>query len=698
MPSMDEAQQPDIEQDNSENQLNAASLSKNLAEDLDDDTLVKISNVCKQGFNNDLNSRIEWEQSVKDWQKMALQIQDEKSWPWPNAANVKYPLLSTASMQFAARAYPSLVPSNSEVVKASVIGYDPTGEKFNKAERVSKYISYQVMRELNYWEEEMDKMLLMLPIVGCMFKKTFYNKEEDRVESKLVMPLNMVVNYWTKRVEDSERMSEILEMSPRVLKEKQLQGIYLDVDLGDAPMPAQYDESGNLTRDSETTPYEIIEQHTFYDLDDDGYAEPLIVTFERHSGEILRISLRYYLEDVKRDGDKIVKIKPLCMYTKFGFVPSPDGGFYDIGFGKLLGPLNDSVNTLINQLLDSGTLHNLNAGFIGKALRLKAGDSTFRPGEWKPVNATGDDLRKQVIPLPSKEPSSVLLELLKFLVQSGKELASVAEIFTGKMPGQNTPATTTMATVEQGMKVFTAVYKRIYRALGEEFCKIFCLNSKYLDPNKYVAVLDSSVGPEDFDEDSVDIYPGADPTATSQNEKLQKVQGLFEIMQMVPGMLDPIQVMVRWMEATEQPNYQQLFSQQVQQSGQLPPPPPDPKVQAMQMKAQLDQQKAQADLAFKQQEMELNARDKQVQMAMAQQEHAMKMQQQAEQGQLKMASDAMQAKVKIATAQAQGQQKIVQGAEQHQQKLQQTKESNKLAQSQKSNGKNGKTTQSRKPS
>ena len=695
---MDEAQQPDIEQDNSENQLNAASLSKNLAEDLDDDTLVKISNVCKQGFNNDLNSRIEWEQSVKDWQKMALQIQDEKSWPWPNAANVKYPLLSTASMQFAARAYPSLVPSNSEVVKASVIGYDPTGEKFNKAERVSKYISYQVMRELNYWEEEMDKMLLMLPIVGCMFKKTFYNKEEDRVESKLVMPLNMVVNYWTKRVEDSERMSEILEMSPRVLKEKQLQGIYLDVDLGDAPMPAQYDESGNLTRDSETTPYEIIEQHTFYDLDDDGYAEPLIVTFERHSGEILRISLRYYLEDVKRDGDKIVKIKPLCMYTKFGFVPSPDGGFYDIGFGKLLGPLNDSVNTLINQLLDSGTLHNLNAGFIGKALRLKAGDSTFRPGEWKPVNATGDDLRKQVIPLPSKEPSSVLLELLKFLVQSGKELASVAEIFTGKMPGQNTPATTTMATVEQGMKVFTAVYKRIYRALGEEFCKIFCLNSKYLDPNKYVAVLDSSVGPEDFDEDSVDIYPGADPTATSQNEKLQKVQGLFEIMQMVPGMLDPIQVMVRWMEATEQPNYQQLFSQQVQQSGQLPPPPPDPKVQAMQMKAQLDQQKAQADLAFKQQEMELNARDKQVQMAMAQQEHAMKMQQQAEQGQLKMASDAMQAKVKIATAQAQGQQKIVQGAEQHQQKLQQTKESNKLAQSQKSNGKNGKTTQSRKPS
>lgn len=661
-------------------QVDNITLSKNLAEDLDDDIINKIGQQCKNGFDIDFSSRRMWEDKIKDWQKLALQIQEEKTWPWPGAANVKYPLLSTASMQFAARAYPSLVPSNGQIVKSTVIGKDPTGQKFEKADRVSTYMSYQVLDELTYWEEEMDKLLIMLPVVGCMFKKTFYCKEEDRIESKLIMPTNMVVNYWTKRIEDSERVSEIIQMSQRTLKEKQLQEIYLDIDLGQPVTPPMYDEEQSFATDSITTPYEIVEQHTFYDLDDDGYAEPLIVTFERNSGKVLRIAIRYYLDDVKRnDKDKIVKIKPLCMYTKFSFVPSPDGSFYDIGFGTLLGPLNESVNTLINQLLDSGTLHNLNSGFIGKALRIKAGDTDFTPGEWKPTNATGDDLRKQIVPLPSREPSNVLLELLKFLVESGKELASVAEIFTGKMPGQNTPATTTMASIDQGMKVFTAVYKRIFRSLGEEFYKIFCLDSKYLDPNKYIEVIDSTVGPDDFDESSIDICPGADPTAVSMGEKMQKVQSLIEFMQMMPGLLDPIKVAVRWMEATEQPNYQELFSQQVQQTGQMPPPPPDPKVMALQAKMQADQQGSQVALQAKQQDMELNSRDRQQQMEQSAQQHALDMQAQAQKAQLDAREHLESTRVKVITAQAQAVQK-----------LQQTKENNKLSQQTKS--KNGKKT------
>ena len=696
MSSMDALASQDIEEDNTEAEVDVASLSKNLAEDLDEDVLQKLSTFCKEGFDNDFKSRTEWTQHIKAWQDLALQVVTEKSYPWPGAANVKYPLLSTACMQFAARAYPSLVPSNGEIVKATVIGRDPQGTKGQKAERVSTYISYQCMRELTYWEEEMDKLLIMLPVTGCLFKKTYFNKQNDVIDSKLIMPLNLVVNYWTKRIEEAERVSEILEMSPRVLKEKQLQEIYLDVDLGPAPTPAQYDEDGNVVSDEQTTPYEIIEQHTYYDLDDDGYAEPVIVTFERHSGKILRVAIRYYQEDVKRNAkDKITQITPICMYTKYGFVPSFDGGFYDVGFGKLLGPLNESVNTLINQLLDSGTQYNLNAGFIGKSLRVRAGDTAFIPGEWKPVNGVGDDLRKQIVPLPAKEPSGVLKELLQFLVTAGKELASVAEIFTGKMPGQNTPATTTMASVEQGMKVFTAVYKRIYRSLGEEFSKFFCLNSKYLDPNKYVAVLDTTIDPSDFDEESVDVFPGADPTATSQNEKMMKVQGLMEFMQMLPGLLDPIQVAIRWMEATEQPNYQQLFTQQVQQTGQLPPPPPDPKVQALQMKAQIDQQKAQMDIAQKQQEMELDSRDRQMQMMMKAQEHAQDMQFEQQRGQLKAASELQNARVKMATAAMTGQQKIEQSDQAHQQKLQQTKETSKLSANSKS--KTGSQAQSRKP-
>lgn len=653
----------------------------------------KIGSICKLGFDTDIQSRIQWENNVKDWQQLALQIQDEKSWPWAGAANVKYPMLSTASMQFAARAYPSLVPSNGEIVKATVIGKDDTGEKEMVATRVSTYMSWQVMRELTYWEEEMDKMLIMLPVVGCMFKKTYYCKEDDRVDSKLIMPMNMVVNYWTKRIEESERTSEVIQISQRAFKEKQLQGIYLDVDLGTPPTPDVYSGTEqNVPTDPDTTPYELVEQHTFYDLDEDGYAEPVIVTFERNTGTVVRIAIRYYLDDVKRnDKDEITSIKPICMYTKYSFVPSPDGGFYDIGFGTLLGPLNESVNTLINQLLDAGTLHNLNGGFIGKALRVRAGDTSFIPGEWKPVNGTGDDLRKQIVQLPSKEPSAVLLELLKFLVQAGKELASVAEIFTGKMPGQNTPATTTMATVEQGMKVFTAVYKRIYRSLAEEFKKIFDLNSKYLDPNKYVNVLDMTTGPNDFDNSTVDIFPGADPTATSQNEKLMKAQGLMELMQLFPGVLDPLVVITRILEAQEQPNYRQLFSQEVQQSGQLPPPPPDPKVQALQMKAQIDQQKAASDIQMRQQEMELEGRSREQQMQMAAQEHALKMQQQAQSGQLKAASDLQKARVNIATASAQGQQKIAQGQQQHQAKMQQAKELKSSSQT--SNGKSGGKTQ-----
>lgn len=670
---------PATDDGDEDRKIETISLAHNIAKDLEDDTVNKIGSVCREGFESDHNSRRQWEEKIRDWEKLALQVQEEKSWPWPGAANVKYPLLATAAIQFAARAYPSLIPSNKKIVQSQVIGKDLDGSKQDKADRVSTYMSYQVMDQLKYWEEEMDKLLIMLPIVGCMFKKTYFNKEDDVIDSKLILPRNIVVNYWTKRIEDSERVSEIIQLSKRALKEKQLQGIYLDIDLGEPLPPKQYDDEQDVPSNDIFTPYEIIEQHTFYDIDDDGYQEPVIVSFERQSGKVLRISNRYHLDDVERnDKDEITKINPICMYTKFSFIPAADGCFYDVGFGNLLGPLNESVNTLLNQLIDSGTLHNLNAGFLGKSLRLRQGDTSFIPGEWKPVNSMGDDLRKQVVPLPAKEPSAVLVDLLKYLVTAGKELASVAEIFTGKMPGQNTPATTTMATVEQGMKVFTAVYKRIFRSLNEEFYKIFCLNGLYLDPNKYVTVLDTTVGPDDFDKNSVDICPSADPNAVTQNEKLQKAQGLAELMQMFPGVLDPIQVVTRILEAQEQPNYQKLFTQQVQQSGQMPPPPPDPKVQALQMKSQMDQQKFQLDAAASQQKAELESRSAEQQLAMKAQEHAQEMQFAQQKNIVDSASHLEQARFKIAAAQASGAQKLDHAQQSHEQKLQQTKESTKL--------------------
>lgn len=669
-------------------------LNTNIAENLSEDTLNEIAEQCRRGFEADLNSRSDWEQDLKRWVELAQQIREEKSYPWPSASNVKYPLLSTAAMQFAARSYPSLLPSDGKIVKTVVIGKDPTAEKLDTAERVSIYMSYQLMHEMEGWEEDMDKMLMMLPVVGTMFKKTFYDKAKDQVSSYLVLPQNLVVNYWTRTLNECERVSEIIRMSKRVLKERQNQKLFLNIDLGAPALPTTEPQNNGMAAD-ETTPYELIEQHTFLDIKGTGYPLPYIVTFERQTGKILRIAARFLPDDMEVDEKgKIIKVTPMQMYTKFGFVPNPDGGFYDIGFGVLLGPLNESVNTLINQLVDSGTLNNLQSGFIGKGLKLRMGDQPFEPGEWKGVNVTGDDLRKQIVPLPTKEPSKVLFELMGALVTSGKELASVAEIFTGKMPGQNTPATTTMASVEQGMKVFTAVYKRIYRALGEEFKKIFKLNHLYLDPQKYVAVIDTQIGPEDFDDDEYNICPGADPTAMSQSEKLLKAQGLVELLQMFGPMMNPIEVVSRVLQAQEQPNWQRVLSQEVLATGQVPPPPPDPKVMAMQMKAQMDQQKNQMDMQAKVFDMELKGRDHEMQMQMEAQKHAQDMQMEQEKMQVEAASELQMARIFQATEAAKSQQTLVNNQQAHEQKMTQQKEQAKLSQNSKS--KNGKATKSPK--
>lgn len=648
--------------------------SKNIAETIDEQKLTQIGSDCAKGFEYDLSTRSEWENNLKDWTKLALQVREEKSWPWPKAANVKYPLLSTAAMQFNARAYPSLIPSNGDVVKVNVIGKDRDGTKLERAKRIGMFMSYQVLYEMHCWEEDMDKLLMMLPIIGTVFKKTYYNPVIKQNVSELVLPENLVVNYWAKSLESAERVSEIIPLSKRLVKEKMMSKTYLDVELGD-PIPDPTQMTQAVAQD-EATPYQIIEQHTYLDLDEDGYAEPYVVTFERTSGKVLRIVARFDEDTIytNEDGD-LQRIEPIQYYTKFGFIPNPDGGFYDVGFGLLLGPLNESVNTLINQLIDAGTLSNLQGGFLGKGLKLKMGESRWQPGEWKPVNSTADDLRKQIVPLPAKEPSNVLFQLMGSLITSGKELASVAEIFVGKMPGQNTPATTTMATIEQGMKVFTAVYKRVYRALRSEFKKIYDLNRVYLDPNKYAAVIDTEVGPDDFDKESYDVCPAADPSTPTGTEKLMKAQGLLELLP--TGILDPVEVIRRVLEAQEQPNYERLFNQQIQQTGQMQPPP-DPKLQEMEMKGQLEQQKIALQAQEKERAAMLAERSQAVQLAMKTQEHNLKMQADAQKAKLSAAEAIHKQRIFSVTEQAKVNQQLVHKEQAHRQSMAQQQEKAKL--------------------
>ena len=648
--------------------------SVNIAENLSEEKLEEIAEECYRGYTTDLESSQGWRDCAEKWVELSKQIQKERSFPWQNSSNVKYPLMTTAAMQFAARAYPSLVPSNGQIVKTRTLGKDMTGEKLEKAERVSTFMSYQIMHEMDCWEEEMDKLLIQLPVVGVMFKKTYWDSVKQKPTSVLIDPKKLIVNYWAKSLSDAERISEEIEMSPRKLKERQQSKIFRDIELGNAPVP----EKSNNGHYDETTPYTIIEQHTYLDLDDDGYREPYVVTFHKDSKKILRIAARFEETGVYLDEEgNLQKIEPIEYYTKFGFVPNPDGGFYDIGFGTLLGPLNESVNTLINQLIDSGTLNNLQSGFLGKGLRIRMGDYGFKPGEWKAVNAVGDDLKKQIVPLPTKEPSDVLFKLMGSLITSGKELASVAEIFTGKMPGQNTPATTTMATIEQGMKVFTAVYKRLFRSLSEEFKKLYEINGAYLNPSTYSAIVDVEVDPSDFMSPE-DIVPGADPTAVSQTEKLMKAQGLMELLP--TGLLNPVEVIKRVLEAQEHPNWEQLLPPEMLESGQPPAPPPDPKLQEMEMKGQLEQQKLQMQMQMAQHKGELEARDKEVQLAMKAREHQMDMAHKQQMAGIQAAEAVHKQRIFSAQAQqdlnlkaVQGQQAIQQKDAEHQQKLKQSK-------------------------
>ena len=659
--------------------------SSNLAADLSDDKLIEIGKDVVSGYETDLDSRKPWEKDLKNWTELALQVASDKTYPWPNAANIKYPLLATAAMQFAARAYPTLIPSNGKVVKCKVIGSDPTGEKTMRAFRVSTHMSYQVMEQMDRWEEDMDKLLIALPISGTCFKKTYWDSSKQQNCSKLVLPKSLVVNYWTRSLEDAERITEVFYLSKRKVKERQNLGIFIDVELGDPQTPADdvttsINRSFQLANDfDETTPYTILEQHTYLDLDEDGYAEPYVVTVEAESNKVLRIVPRFSEADVLMDDKQnVVSIEATQYYTKYGFIPNPDGGFYDIGFGRLLGPLNNSANTIINQLVDAGSLSNLQAGFIGKGLRIKMGETRFQPGEWKAVNAVGDDLKKQIFPLPVREPSQVLFNLLDLLLKSGKELASVAEIFVGKMPGQNTPATTTMASIEQGMKVFTAVYKRVYRSLTSEFRKIYKLNRQYMNPEEYISILDNPIPQEDYKGPEDDIIPGADPSAVSSQEKQQKVQAVMQLLNL--GTINPIAATLMYLEAHEIPEAE------IKKLVMQPQPKTDPKVEALQAKAAIDQQKAQNDILIsreklrmdqmtKEQEMQHKATLQRMELEGKQMESILKgraatldLQAAAAQHVQAMQQQAQQNQMKLATQHAS-----------HQQQLQQQKENTKLS-------------------
>ncbi len=555
--------------------------SVNLAEKLEEDELKEIGEEVVQGYELDLSTVLEWNAQNDEWMRLALQVHEDKTYPWPKAANVKYPLLTMASLQFGARAYASLVPSF-DVVKAKVIGEDEKNQMTTIAGTISTHMSYQVLYEMESWEEDMDKLCFTLPIIGCVFKKTYFSQQKRVNCSEFILPKDLVVNYWAKSLETANRKTHKIWLSPNEIVERQRLGLYLEYD--DFTFTGGTQQSKNPAADTtnnvapppvdENTPRLILEQHTFHDLDDDGYMEPYVITVDFESRRVLRIAARFDMKGVTMsdDGKTIVTIKPKEYFTQFNFIPNPDGGLYGVGFGLLLGSINESANTILNQLIDAGSLSNLQSGFLSKGLRLgKAGDYKFTPGEWKWVNASLDDIKKGVFPLPVREPSNVLFQLLGMLVQAGKEVASVSEIMTGKMPGQNTPASTTMATIEQGLKVFTSIYKRIYRSLAKEFTKLFELNGIYLNPNQTKFAYDQDgivvsgiISRDLYQQAKVKIVPAADPNMVSETQKLILFQGMSELAQY--GHINTQEMTKRGLEMQGQPGIPKLMD--------VPPPQP----------------------------------------------------------------------------------------------------------------------------
>ena len=662
----------------------------NLADRLDEELLTKIGDEVVRGFDEDEDSRIQWRQNVEEWVKLATMVMETKSFPWPNAANVKYPLLATAAMQFAARAYPSLVPGQ-EPVQAYVVKDDDQGTNYSRSKRISKHMSYQLMYEMEDWEEEMDRLCFILPIVGCAFKKTYYDPLKEKNVSELVTAENLVVNYWAKTIESAPRKTHLIYRNKNEIEERVRAGIYKEVELN-APVP--YDPFNNGVKETsgtkepgldETTPYTILEQHTWYDLDEDGYKEPWIITVEYTSRKVLRIVPRFDQEGIKTNEGKIVSIKPVEYFTKFSFIPNPDGGIYDVGFGLLLGGINQSLNTLANQLLDSGTLNNLQAGFIGRGIRIRGGNLRFSPGEWKQADFTGEDISKNIFPLPTKEPSSVLLSLFELLLNSGKELASMAEIMVGKMPGQNTPATTTQMTVEQSLKVFTAIYKRLYRALSKEYMKLFRLNKFHMDDKLYFALNSDQSQPPEMVQimrsdyvDSILVKPNADPNVVSEAQELVRAQSLFELMQ--TGQINMQEAVKRILKAQKQPNIAALL--------QPNPPQPSPeqqqmemKQQEMQMKMQIEQEKAalkaqqeQMKLMIAEQQGKMDIVMKQMELQLKEAEHNLKLKHASMEHQM----DVMQSQADMQINQQQNAQKMELNQASHDQNLKMLKEKEKM--------------------
>ena len=511
----------------------------NLAEVIDEGDLRSLADELLDDLESDRASRKDWEESyVKGLDLLGLKYV-ERTNPFRGASAATHPLLAESATQFQATAFKELLPAGGPV--RTVVMGEETPEKYARAGRVQEFMNFQLMNKMEDYTPEYDQMLFYLPLAGSTFKKVYYDELMERPVSKFIPAEDLVVNYMATDLDGCERVCQIINMSYNDFRKKQVSGFYKDVDI----MPSEYksDEVQKKYDQLEGTKpsyadkvIKLYEFHTSLDLanfeDKDESGEmtgikiPYIVTVEDGSGQVVGIRRNYEKDDPKK------MKKQYFVHYKF----LPGLGFYGFGLIHMIGGLSRTATDILRQLLDAGTLSNLPAGFKSRGIRMRDDADPLQPGEFRDIDAPNGDLRNSFMPLPYKEPSQTLYSLLGFVVQAGQRFASIADMQVGDA-NQNAPVGTTIALLERGSRIMSAIHKRCYYSQKKEFKLLYQVFADYLPETYPYAVegADRTIKALDFDK-SLDVLPVSDPNIFSTAQRVTLAQTELQLAQAAPDL------------------------------------------------------------------------------------------------------------------------------------------------------------------
>ncbi len=547
------------------------SFDSNLAEFIDENDLGVIASELFDHYQHDLSSRKEWEEAYKKGLDLLGLKYNERSQPFQGASGVTHPLLAESVTQFQSQAYKELLPAGGPV-RTQVIG-EVTKSKEDQAQRVQEFMNYQITHVMEEFDPDLDQMLFYLPLSGSTFKKIYYDAGIGRAISKFVPSDDLVVPYNATNLEQSERVTHVIRKSENEIRKLQVSGFYRDVDIkpmesDDRIQEKEQEVSGIRKVGYADDEYTLLEVHANLDVPgferEDGIKVPYIVTIDEGSNKILSIYRNYREEDET--------LKKIEYFAHYKFLPGL--GFYGLGLIHMLGGLSRTATAALRQLIDAGTLSNLPAGFKARGLRIRDDDSPIQPGEFRDVDAPSGDLRAGLMPLPYKGADPTLFQLLGFVVQAGKEFATVADQKIGDSVAANAPVGTTMALMERGMRVMSAIHKRLHYAQKIEFKLLSKIFSESLSPQYPYDVVGGirSIKEADFD-DKIDILPVSDPTIFSMSQRVTLAQTQLQLAQAAPQMHNMYEAYRRMYQAMGVQNVDAILPVPT------PPQPQDPGIE-----------------------------------------------------------------------------------------------------------------------